>query len=145
MYRSCRWSRFSQKLVAASNINIANVHLLSNFEPFRWGDPDFVRQTLSNFVRIGIGGLHLYPLRYWDWPYTADNTTPRLNQMDRDWIWYQSWSRYAWNPERDARKEHDYWVDQFAQRFGTRETGDYIANAIRKEKQNHEGTKARRN
>ncbi len=106
-----------QKLVAASNVEIANVHLLSNLEPFRWGDPDFIRQTEANFVRIGIGGLHLYPLRYWDWPYTADNTTPRLNQMDRDWIWYQAWARYAWNPERDAAKEHAYWVGQFAERF----------------------------
>ena len=77
-----------------------------NLEPFRWGDPDFIRQTESSFVRIGIGGLHLYPLRYWDWPYTADNTMPRLTQMDRDWIWYQAWARYAWNPERDPAKEH---------------------------------------
>ena len=108
-----------QKLVAASNIEIANIHLLSNLEPFRWGDPDFVRQTESSFVRIGIEGLHLYPLRYWDWPYSADNTTPRLNQMDRDWVWYQSWGRYAWNPERDPAKEHAYWVTQFANHYTT--------------------------
>ncbi len=118
-----------QKLVAASNVEIANVHLLSNLEPFRWGDPTFVRQTLSNFVRIGIGGLHLYPLRYWDWPYTADNTTPRLMQMDRDWIWYQAWARYAWNPERDAAKEHAYWVGQFAERFGTAEAAEHLLAA----------------
>ena len=118
-----------QKLVAGSNIEIANVHLLSNLEPFRWGDPDFVRQTLSNFVRIGIGGLHLYPLRYWDWPYTADNTTPRLNQMDRDWIWYQAWARYAWNPERDSAKEHAYWVDQFAARFGSADAAQHLLAA----------------
>ncbi len=118
-----------QKLVAGANIEIANVHLLSNLEPFRWGDPDFVRQTLSNFVRIGIGGLHLYPLRYWDWPYTADNTPTRLNQMDRDWIWYQAWARYAWNPERDPAKEHAYWVDQFAERFGTPEAGGQLLAA----------------
>jgi hypothetical protein len=118
-----------QKLVAASNIEIANVHLLSNLEPFRWGDPTFVRQTEANFVRIGIGGLHLYPLRYWDWPYTADNTTPRLMQMDRDWIWYQAWARYAWNPERDAAKEHAYWVGQFAERFGTAEAAEHLLAA----------------
>ena len=63
-----------QKLVADSNDTIVNIHLLSNLEPFRWGDPDFVRQTVLNFVRIGIGGVHVYPLRYWDWPYSADNT-----------------------------------------------------------------------
>lgn len=108
-----------EKLVAASNVQIANIHILSNLEPFRWGDPDFIRQTESNFVRIGIGGLHLYPLRYWDWPYTADAVTPRLQQMDRDWIWYQAWARYAWNPERDPATEHIYWVTQFAARFTT--------------------------
>jgi hypothetical protein len=118
-----------QKLVAGSNVQIANVHLLSNLEPFRWGDPNFVRQTLGNFVRIGIGGLHLYPLRYWDWPYTADNTTPRLNQMDRDWIWYQAWARYAWNPEREPAKEHAYWVGQFAERFGTAEAAEHLLAA----------------
>jgi len=118
-----------QKLVAASNIEIANIHLLSNLEPFRWGDPEFIRQTESNFVRIGIQGLHLYPLRYWDWPYAADNTTPRLNQMDRDWIWYQAWARYAWNPERDPAQEHAYWVAQFADRFGTRDAAEHLLAA----------------
>jgi hypothetical protein len=118
-----------QKLVAASNIAIANIHLLSNLEPFRWGDPEFIRQTESNFVRIGIEGLHLYPLRYWDWPYTADNTTPRLVQMDRDWIWYQAWARYAWNPERDPAREHAYWVSQFAQRFGTTDAAQRLLAA----------------
>ena len=118
-----------QKLVAASNVEIANIHLLSNLEPFRWGDPEFIRQSESNFVRIGIEGLHLYPLRYWDWPYTADNTTPRLMQMDRDWIWYQAWARYAWNPERDPAKEHAYWVAQFAQRFGSTDAAQHLLAA----------------
>jgi hypothetical protein len=118
-----------KKLVAVSNAQIANVHLLSDLEPFRWGDPDFIRETESSFVRIGIGGLHLYPLRYWDWPYTADNTTPRLMQMDRDWIWYQAWARYAWNPERDPAKEHAYWVGQFAKRFGTDAAAEHLLAA----------------
>ncbi len=118
-----------EKLVADSNVDIANIHLLSNLEPFRWGDPDFARQTILNFQRIGIGGLHLYPLRYWDWPYTADNTTPRLLQTDRDWIWFQSWARYAWNPNRDPDKEHVFWVDQFSQRFGTPAAGEHLLAA----------------
>ena len=118
-----------EKLVAASNVEIANIHLLSNLEPFRWGDSDFIRQTEASFVRLGIEGLHLYPLRYWDWPYTADNTTPRLMQMDRDWIWYQAWARYAWNPERDPAKEHAYWVGQIAARFGTTDAGRHLLAA----------------
>jgi hypothetical protein len=120
--------RFKQ-MIAGSDTTIVNIHLLSNLEPFRWGDPDFIRQTEANFVRIGIGGLHLYPLRYWDWPFTADNTTPRLMQMDRDWIWYQAWARYAWNPERDAAKEHAYWVGQFAAHFGTEDAAQHLLAA----------------
>jgi len=118
-----------EKLVAGSNVQIANIHLLSNLEPFRWGDPDFIRQTELNFVRLGIGGVHVYPLRYWDWPYTADNATPRLMQTDRDWIWNQAWARYAWNPERDATKEHAYWVAQFAERFGTANAAEHLLAA----------------
>lgn len=112
-----------------SNVAIANVHLLSNLEPFRWGDPDFIRQTLTNFQRIGIEGLHLYPLRYWDWPWAGDNTTPRRMQTDRDWIWFAAWGRYAWNPNRDPEKEHAYWAAQFAQRYGSAEAGEKLLNA----------------
>lgn len=118
-----------EKLVAGSDTTIVNIHLLSNLEPFRWGDPDFVRQTILNFQRIGIGGLHLYPLRYWDWPVSADNTTPLLDQTDRDWIWYDSWARYAWNPNRDPDKERTYWISRFAERFGTPAAAEYLLNA----------------
>lgn len=106
-----------QDLVAGSKVTIANIHLLSNLEPFRWGDPDFIRETVLHFERIGIGGLHLYPLRYWDWPYSADKAEPLLQQLDRDWIWYEAWSRYAWNPHRDPQKEQAYWAARFAERF----------------------------
>ncbi len=116
-------------LAANSNVAIANVHLLSNLEPFRWGDPDYIRQTLTSFQRIGIGGLHLYPLRYWEWPLAGDNTEPLLKQTDRDWIWFEAWSRYAWNPNRDAVKEHAYWVARFADKFGTKEAGEKLLEA----------------
>jgi hypothetical protein len=116
-------------LAENSNVAIANVHLLSNLEPFRWGDPDFIRQTVTNFQRIGIGGLHLYPLRYWDWPYAGDKTEPPLEQTDRDWIWFAAWGRYAWNPNRDAEKEHAYWAARFAEKYGSMEAGEKILEA----------------
>lgn len=106
-----------QSMVKESNDTIVNIHLLSNLEPFRWGDPTFVRQTESNFIRLGIRGVHVYPLRYWDWPYSADKTEPLLLQTDRDWIWFATWARYAWNPERDPTLEQTYWSEQFARRF----------------------------
>lgn len=120
--------RFEQ-LAKESNITIANIHLLSDLEPFRWGDPTFIRETVANFPKIGIQGLHLYPLRYWDWPYSGDNTTPRLLQTQRDWIWFQAWGRYAWNPDRNPQKEHAYWVKQFADRFGTTDAGEKLLAA----------------
>jgi hypothetical protein len=116
-------------LAESSNVAIANAHLLSNLEPFRWGDPDFIRQTVTNFQRIGIAGLHLYPLRYWDWPYAGDNTQPKLEQTDRDWIWFEAWGRYAWNPNRDPEKEHAYWSARFAERFGSGEAGEKLLAA----------------
>jgi hypothetical protein len=116
-------------LAESSNVAIANVHLLSNLEPFRWGDPDFIRQTEANFQRIGIEGLHLYPLRYWDWPYSGDNTETPLLQTNRDWIWFEAWGRYAWNPNRDPQKEHAYWAAQFAERFGSAEAGEKLLAA----------------
>jgi hypothetical protein len=116
-------------LAESSNVAIANIHLLSNLEPFRWGDPDFIRQTEANFQRIGIEGLHVYPLRYWDWPYAGDSTEPALLQTDRDWIWFAAWGRYAWNPNRDPEKEHAYWVLRFAERFGSAKAGEKILDA----------------
>lgn len=116
-----------QDMIANSNLTIANIHLLSNLEPFRWGDPDFIRQTVFNFERIGIQGVHAYPLRYWDWPDTADN--PPLNQLDRDWIWFDAWGRYAWNPNLDPRKEQVYWAQRFAERFGNEQAGMHLLNA----------------
>jgi hypothetical protein len=116
-------------LAEGSNIVSANIHLLSNLEPFRWGDPDFVRQIITNFQRIGILGVHVYPLRYWEWPVAGDNTQPLLLQTDRDWIWFASWGRYAWNPNRDAEAEHAYWATQFAEKYGTTEAGAKLLEA----------------
>lgn len=116
-------------LVAHSNIAVANVHLLSNLEPFRWGDPDFIRQVILNFQRIGIAGVHVYPLRYWDWPISADIATPSIRQTDRDWIWFEAWGRYAWNPNRDPEKEHAWWAAQFANRFGSATAGEDLLRA----------------
>lgn len=119
-----------ERLVATSKITVANIHLLSNLEPFRWGDPDFVRQTVLNFERIGIGGMHIYPLRYWDWPVSGDNTNPLLEQTDRDWIWFAAWARYAWNPHLDPKTEQAYWAHQIADHFGSLEAGEHLLNAL---------------
>lgn len=118
-----------EKLARISPIDIANIHILSNLEPFRWGDPDYIRKCVLSFEKIGIKGLHLYPLRFWTWPYTADKTSPRELQINRDWIWFQAWGRYAWNPNRNPAAEHAYWVHQFALRYGNEQAGEKLLTA----------------
>ena len=119
--------RMHESLVRLGSAHIANIHLLSNLEPFRWGDPDFIRQTLVSCRRIGIQGVHVYPLRYWDWPNSADNP-PEL-QFERDWIWFEAWGRYAWNPDRPPAAEREYWIGRIAGRYGSRAAAAHILDA----------------
>ena len=118
-----------EKLASEARLDIANVHILANLEPFRWGDPAYIQKCILSFEKIGIRGLHLYPLRFWTWPYTADKTSPRLLQIDRDWIWYQAWGRYAWDPNRNPVAEHAYWVKQFAKHYGSYQAGEKLLTA----------------
>lgn len=113
----------TSNLTNLASVDIANVHILANLEPFRWGSPDYIRKCILSFQKIGIGGLHLYPLRYWDWPYSADNTQPLLQQTDRDWIWFEAWARYAWNPNRDPAAEQNYWAARIGERYGSNQAG----------------------
>lgn len=119
--------RMHQSLVQLGSAHIANIHLLSNLEPFRWGAPSFIQKTLQSCQRIGIRGVHLYPLRYWDWPNSADN--PPEIQFERDWIWFEAWARYAWNPNRDPAAEREYWIGRIAAHYGNREAARHILDA----------------
>ena len=79
----------------------------------------------------GANALHLYPqASYWDWPYTADKLADgkREYQLDRDWIWYKTWGRYAWNCHRDRSSEVEYWNKQLGDFYGTTpaEAGDIL-------------------
>ncbi|HWA28011.1 MAG TPA: hypothetical protein VG734_20335 [Lacunisphaera sp.] len=125
--------------------HIANVHILANLEPFRYGATEFIQKSvLAMRDRLGARGLHLYPLFYWDWPYSPDivtgvstvagvadpgkpasarpaateTATTRLKQWDRDWIWFEAWARYAWNPDRDPAGERAYWTNRLAEHYG---------------------------
>jgi len=121
--------RLHESLARLGSTHIINVHLLANLEPFRWGSPAFIRDCMRTCRQMGARGLHLYPLRYWDWPITADKTTPPLLQIERDWLWFEAWARYAWNPDRDAAQERTYWVARLADRFGSSEAAEKILDA----------------
>ena len=110
--------------------HLVNIHILSNLEPFRYGGTSFIRKSvLAARDRLGATGLHLYPLSYWNWPETPDLTATPLKQWDRDWIWFEAWARYAWNPDREAAADRAHWVGRLADRYGSREAAESILEA----------------
>lgn len=125
------WSKIHTDLSSLGSVHISNVHILANLEPFRYGSPDFIQKCVHAMHNIhGANALHLYPqASYWDWPYTADKTEPRLREMDRDWIWYQAWARYAWKVNRDRNDEVKYWTKQLGDMYGCGEEGKNILEA----------------
>ncbi len=114
------WGETHQQLAAAAPVHIDNVHILANLEPWRWSSPAFTQKTVQAMHRVHHSkGLHLYPqASYWDWPYTADKLPngERMKQLDRDWMWYQAWGRYAWNDQRGDDKT--YWKKHLAEYYG---------------------------
>lgn len=114
------WGETHRMLAAAAPIHIDNVHILANLEPWRWSSPAFTQKAVQAMHRVHHSkGLHLYPqASYWDWPYTADKLQDgrRLLQIDRDWMWYRAWGRYAWNCERGA--DQTYWKEHLADYYG---------------------------
>lgn len=120
------WTKIHTDLSSLGSIHISNVHILANLEPFRWSSPDFVQKTVQAMHNVhGANALHLYPqASYWDWPYTADKLPngERQKQLDRDWMWYKVWGRYAWNCHRDRKEEMSYWDGVLANYYGTSAT-----------------------
>ena len=114
------WGETHRQLAAAAPVHIDNVHILANLEPWRWSSPAFIEKTVQAMHRVHHSkGLHLYPqASYWDWPYTADKLPngERLKQLDRDWMWYRAWGRYAWNDQRGEDKS--YWKQVLAEYYG---------------------------
>jgi len=126
------WETNHTKLSELGSVHISNVHILANLEPFRYGSPDFIQKSVQAMHRIqGANGLHLYPqASYWDWPWSADKADPRIREMDRNWIWYQAWARYAWNSQRDRKEEVRFWSDELADYYGCgREAGANVLKA----------------
>ncbi|WP_134091018.1 hypothetical protein [Olivibacter sp. XZL3] len=124
-----KWAELHRTLSKAAPVHIENVHILANLEPFRYGSPDFIQKSVQAMHQVyHANGLHLYPqASYWDWPYAADKIDDkgdkRLLQVDRDWLWYKAWARYAWKADRDKVAENDYWSGLFAEQFGINKEG----------------------
>lgn len=126
-----KWQVIHQTLASQGSLHIVNVHILANLEPFRFGAVSFIQKSaLAIRHRLDSHGLHLYPLFYWEWPLSPDRIEPRLRQVDRDWIWYAAWFRYAWHADRDPVAERTYWSGVLAARFGSAEAGAAVLDAL---------------
>ncbi|RYY09698.1 MAG: hypothetical protein EOO36_21800, partial [Cytophagaceae bacterium] len=114
------WAALHRKLSSIGTVQIENVHLMANLEPFRYGSADFIQKCVQAMHHTyGANGLHLYPqASYWDWPYSADNVPGRELELTRDWLWYGEWARYAWRADRPRPAEIDYWGGRLAAQFG---------------------------
>ena len=126
------WAETHRELSAAGSTHISNVHILANLEPFRYGSPDFIQKATKAMHKVhGANALHLYPqTSYWDWPYAPDKTEKRLLEMERNWIWYKAWSRYAWQSNRDRNDEIEFWSHELATKYVTNlEAGKNILKA----------------
>lgn len=125
-----RWQDIHRHLSELNSVHLFNVHILANLEPFRYGAPGFIQKCVQAAkYRLHANGIHLYPLFYWDWPYAPDRTSPRLKQVERDWIWFEAWFRYAWNPDLDPQLERLYWTRRLAEAYGSEEAGEAILDA----------------
>jgi len=110
--------------------HIVNVHILSNLEPFRYGDVAFIKKCVQAARdRLGATGIHLYPLSYWNWPYAPDQTDPPLLQWRRDWIWFEAWARYSWNPDIPEKQDHAYWISRLTDFYGNTNAAEKILEA----------------
>lgn len=116
--------------------HMVNIHLLSNLEPFRYGDVDFIKKCVqASRDRLGATGVHLYPLSYWNWPYAPDitkrpgETSEPLLQWRRDWIWFEAWARYSWNPDVPEPEDRAYWIGRLAEVYGNTNAAAKILEA----------------
>ncbi len=124
------WQQVHLNMSRLGSQHIANVHILANLEPFRYGAQRFIQECVKAMhTRIGAQGLHLYPLCYWNWPDSPDDIQPPLKQYQRDWIWFEAWARYAWNADRNEQEERQYWVGRISEMYGSKDAAEKILDA----------------
>jgi len=123
-----KYQQYHKDMAKYSGTHMANVHLISNLEPFRYADFSFIWNSAKAIRdRLDGNGLHLYPMNYWDWPNTPDKA--EITQVERDRLWFEIWARYCWKLDRDPKEERDYWIGQIAETYGTREAAEKIYDA----------------
>ena len=127
------WAEIHRELSSITSQHITNIHIMANLEPFRYGATRFIQKCVKAAQTIHhANGLHLYPLAYWAWPDSPDKA--QIRQYERDWIWFEAWARYAWNPDRQVQDEDKYWISRLAEVYGSKKAATHILEAF-----NHSG------
>lgn len=127
------WAEIHRELSSITSQHITNIHIMANLEPFRYGATRFIQKCVKAAQTIHhANGLHLYPLAYWAWPDSPDKA--EIKQYERDWIWFEAWARYAWNPDRQVQDENEYWISRLTEVYGSRKAATHILEAY-----NHSG------
>src|SRR5699024_5218390 len=127
------WAELHRTLSNIGTVHIQNVHILANLEPFRYNSPAFIRKSVDAMHKVyESNGVHIYPqASYWDWPYTADKADERLLQVERDWIWYKAWARYAWKVDRSPEEDVAFWSELIADYYGfEQQDAEYLLQAF---------------
>lgn len=106
---------------------IVNIHLAANLEPFRWNPPSYIQTIVKNNIAAGANGIHLHPRKAWRWPFGSDAGIDQY-QWQRDTLFFNAWSRYAWNPNR--QNDADYWTDLLQQRFGSKQAAVHFLRSF---------------
>ena len=119
-----------QTMSKLGSTHLINVHILANLEPFRYGAQRFIQKcVIAARDRLGARGVHLYPLCYWNWPDSPDKTDPPLKQWKRDWIWFEAWARYSWNPDIPEAEDRAYWIRRLTEYYGNTNAAARILDA----------------
>lgn len=103
-------------LARMSGSHVINLHCASNMEPFSWGSPRYIHRTVRNMNKADANGVHVYPLRYWDYP-NSSRVDPTGDQLHEHFVWWSAWSRYAWDPNRDEENEDCFWQRELARHY----------------------------
>ena len=80
------WAQLHRTLSSQGNVHIANVHILANLEPFRYGATDFIQRSVQGMENVlDAHGLHLYPSLLLGLAYSADSVRggKRLLQIEQ--------------------------------------------------------------
>jgi len=116
--------------IQASRFHGVNVHTVQNLKPYRWSPPQFIQRMMRNTLGAGAKWLHLYSMWY-EWPWSPDKVSPPLEQTWRDWMYYEAFGRYSWQPDRAIASEDAHWATRIAERYGISvKDGDAVREAL---------------